>query len=87
MTQQYYEVYGHAQPIKHLEACSLGPGFPGSSDGKEQGCNSEDPGSISGLGTFPGKGNGYPLEYSCLENPKDRGAWWAKSMRSQRVAK
>ena len=37
----------------------------------------EDPGSIPGSGRSPGEGNGYPLQYSCLENPTDRGAWWA----------
>ena len=37
----------------------------------------EDPGSIPGLGRSPGEGNGNPLQYSCLENPMDRGAWWA----------
>ena len=36
-----------------------------------------DKGLIPGSGRFPGEGNGYPLQYSCLENPKDRGAWWA----------
>ena len=36
-----------------------------------------DPGSIPGLGRSPGKGNGNPLQYSCLDNPMDRGAWWA----------
>ena len=36
-----------------------------------------DLGSIPGLGRFPGEGNGYPLQYSCLENSMDRGAWWA----------
>ena len=36
-----------------------------------------DPGSKSGLGRSPGEGNGYPLQYSCLENSMDRGAWWA----------
>ena len=36
-----------------------------------------DMGSIPGLGRFPGIGNGNPLQYSCLENPMDRGAWWA----------
>ena len=36
-----------------------------------------DPGSISRLGRSPREGNGYPLQYSCLENPMDRGAWWA----------
>ena len=43
--------------------------FPGSSDGKEQACNLGDPGSIPGLGAFPGKGNGYPLEYSSWRIP------------------
>ena len=52
-------------------------GFPGGSDGKESTCNAGDLGSISGLGRSPGEGNGYPLQYSCLENSTDRGAWWA----------
>jgi len=39
--------------------------------------NAEDAGSISGLGRSPGEGNGNPLQYSCLRNPMDRGAWWA----------
>ena len=48
--------------------------FPGSSAGKESACNVGDPGSIPGLGRFPGEGIGYPLQYSCLENSMDRGA-------------
>ena len=40
-------------------------------------CNAGDPGSIPGLGRSPGEGNGNPLQYSSLENPMDRGAWWA----------
>ena len=47
----------------------------GSSVGKESACNAGDPGSIPGLGRSPGEGNGNPLQYSCLENPMDRGAW------------
>ena len=47
----------------------------GGSDGKASACDTEDPGSIPGLGRSPGKGNGNPLQYSCLENPMDRGAW------------
>ena len=43
-------------------------GFPGSSDGKESACNAVDWGSIPGLGGSPGEGNGYPLQYSGLEN-------------------
>ena len=39
-------------------------------------CNAEDVGSILGLGRSPGVGSGNPLQYSCLENPMDRGAWW-----------
>ena len=48
--------------------------FPGGSDGKASTCNTRDPGLIPGLGRFPGEGNGNPLQYSCLENPMDRGA-------------
>ena len=50
---------------------------PGGSDGKESACPTGDPGSISGLGRSFGEGNGYPLQYSCLENPMDPGAWRA----------
>ena len=49
--------------------------FPGGSDGKESTCNVGDPGSTSGLGRSPGEGQGNPLQYSCLENPMDRGTW------------
>ena len=52
-------------------------GFPGGSDGKESACSVGDPGSIPGSGRSPGEGNGNPLQYSCLENPMDRGAWQA----------
>ena len=52
-------------------------GFPGGSDDKETVCNAGDPGSVPGLGRYPGEGSGYPLQYSCLENSMDRGAWWA----------
>ena len=57
---------------------SLGiKGFPGGSDGKESVSNAGDPGSTPVSGRSPGIGNGNPLQYSCLENPIDRGAWWA----------
>ena len=52
-------------------------GFPGSSPGNESTCNAADPGSIPGWGRSPGEGNSNPLQYSFLENPMDRGAWWA----------
>ena len=44
---------------------------------KDLPANAGDAGSICGLGRFLGEGNGYPLQYSCLENSMDRGAWWA----------
>ena len=43
-------------------------GFPGGSEDKESACNAADPGSIPGSGRSPGEGNGYPVQYSCLEN-------------------
>ena len=52
-------------------------GFPGGSGGKESACNKEDLGLVPGLGRSPGEGNGNPLQFCCLENAKDRGAWWA----------
>ena len=52
-------------------------GFPGDSDGKESACNAGDLGSISELGGSPGERKGCLLQYSCLENPMGRGAWWA----------
>ena len=51
--------------------------FPGGSHGKESSCNAGDLGLISGSGRSPGEGKGYPLQYSGLENPMDRGAWQA----------
>ena len=50
-------------------------GFPGGSDGKESACNAGNMGSIPGLERFPEEGQGNPLQYSCLENVMDRGAW------------
>ena len=54
-----------------------GVGLPGGSVGKESACNEGDLGSIPGSGRSPGGGHGNPLQYSCLENPMDRGAWRA----------
>ena len=51
--------------------------FPGGSEGKASACNAGDPGSIPELGRSPGEGNGNPLQYFCLENSMDGGAWWA----------
>ena len=52
-------------------------GFSGGSDGKPSGYNVGDLGLIPGLGRSSGEGNGTPLQYSCLKNPMDGGAWWA----------
>ena len=49
--------------------------FPGGSDGKASAYNAGDPGSIPGSGRSPGEGNGNPLQFSCLEQPMDGGAW------------
>ena len=52
-------------------------GFAGGSVVKNLPADAEDAGSIPGWGRSPGEGNDNPLQYSCLENPVDRGAWWA----------
>ena len=52
-------------------------GFPGGSEVKASACSEGDLGWIPGSGRSPGEGNGNPLQYSCLENPTDGGAWWA----------
>ena len=64
-----YTVYANYTTIQ-LRKC-----FPVVSDGKESACNAGDLGLIPRLGRSPGKGNGNPLQYSCLENPMDRGDW------------
>ena len=68
--------------IKHYQAGLVDQkwnfeGFHNDSDGEESSCNSGDLGLTMGLGRFSGKGNGYPLQYSALENSMDRGAWQA----------
>ena len=60
-------------------------GFPGGSVGKESACGVGDLGSISGLGRSPGKGNGVPLQDSCLGIPMDRGTLWATARGVTRV--
>ena len=57
--------------------CICIPGLPRGSVVKESTYQAGDMGSIPGSGKFPGEGNGNPLQYSCLGNPMDRGAWWA----------
>ena len=58
-----------------LGAFQVALGFPCGSAGKESTCNAGDLGSVPGLGRSSGEGNGSPLQYYCLENPMDRGAW------------
>ena len=63
---------------KKLQPHFFSLGFPGGSDGKQSACNAGYPSSmIHGSGRSPGEGNGYPLQYCCLENSIDRGAWQA----------
>ena len=57
--------------------CSFYFIFPDGPVVKNPPVNARDSGFIAGLGRPPGEGNGNPLQYSCLENPMDRGAWWA----------
>ena len=59
-----------------IKVYSIAQGFPGGSDSKESACNAGDPVLIPGSGSYPGERNGNPLQYSCLENSMDRGAWW-----------
>ena len=58
-------------PASYLKYSS----FPGGSDSKASACNAGDPGSFPGWGKAPGEGSGKPLQYSCLENSMDWGAW------------
>ena len=62
--------------IKGYLVADIG-GFPGGSEVKASACNARDLGLIPGSGRSPGEGNGNPLQYSCLENPTNGGAWWA----------
>ena len=66
-------------PLTQADLCAFRctQGFPGGSEVKASACNVGDLGSIPGSGRSPGEGNDNPLQYSCLENPMDGGAWWA----------
>ena len=78
MQETLVQFLGQEDPLEKGHAStSVFLGFPGGSDGKESTCDVGGLGSIPGLGRSPGEGNGTPLQYSCLENPMDRGAWWA----------
>ena len=77
-----YGSLGWGDPLEEEMAThsSILTGFSGGSDGKESASNAEDPSSIPVSGRCPGEGKGNPLQYSCLGNPMDRGAWWLQSM-------
>ena len=66
------------QQTTQFKLCTKGyMDFPGGSEGKASVCNAGDPGLIPGLGRSSGERDGHPLQYSCLENPMDRGTWRA----------
>ena len=65
----------NSKVLLKLGAYMMCLGFPGGSDSKEYACNAGDSDLILGLGRSPGEGNGYPLQYSYLENSMNRGAW------------
>ena len=71
-----YTVHGVAESDP-TERLSLSGTFLGGSDGKECACSAGDSGLIPGLARSSGERNDNPLRYSCLENPMDKGAWWA----------
>ena len=72
--QIYYTI--HIMSKLYIYLCAyVFMGFPGGSDGKEGACNAGDLGSVPGLGRSSGEGNGYSLQFSCLESPMDRRAW------------
>ena len=84
-TTEWLHVHVHVHP-QHADTCSrinihtqrrplFSLCFPGGSEVKASAWNSGNPGSIPGLGRSPGEGNGNPLQYSCMENPMERGAW------------
>ena len=82
MTRNLIYHYGHVKWSNHFaelfwQFLESQMGFPGGSDGEESASNARDPGSIPGSGRSPGERHGNPLQYSCLENPMDRGAWRA----------
>ena len=84
-THMTARLMGQLMDISFWLLTLLSLGFPGGLDGKESAWNAGDPGSIPGLGKSPGEGNGYQLQYSCLENHMDRGAGGLQSIGLQRV--
>ena len=77
----YHQFLAWEDPLEKGIPTPVFSGFPGGSNDEESPCNAGDLGLITGLGRFPGEGFGIPLQYSCLENPSDRGAWGATAQR------
>ena len=74
--QSSYDLFPLLYQLKSVQGWAV----PGGSDSKECVCNAGDLRLIPGLGRSPGEGNGYPLQYSCLENSMDRGNWGRKEL-------
>ena len=70
-------MFSYLEPQGNAIDCGIRRGFPGGSEVKASASNTGDLGSVPGSRRSPGEGNGNPLQYSCLENPMDGGAWWA----------
>ena len=75
----YLVLFNHCLQLRDckIERVYIVRGFPGSTDDKESAHNEGDQGSVPELGRCPREGNGYPLQYSCLENSMDRAGWQA----------
>ena len=73
----WFQFLGGEEPLELWFSSKYMPnGYRGSSDGKESACNARGPGPVPGSERSPGQGDGNPLQYSFLENPHDRRAWW-----------
>ena len=76
-TSFFFKLYIFLNTILYYPNITIHLSFLGGSGGKDSACNTRDPGSIPGSGRPLGKGSDNPLQCSCLENPRDSGAWWA----------
>ena len=80
----YHWVHQGSPPMYwHIKCSIIHTSFPGGSDGKESACDAEDPGLIPEFGRSHGEGNGNTLQYSCLENPMDRGVHGVSKSQTQ----
>ena len=79
-------VHGVCKSVVLLLIVEVSPALPKWLSGKDSACNAGDTGSTPGLGRSPGGEHGNPLQYSCLENPMDRGAWQATAKSQTRLS-